>query len=394
MKTGIICEYNPMHNGHLYHIEKTRQAGAQYIVCVMSGNYVQRGECASLDKWTRSKIAINNGVDIVLELPTPWACGSAETFARGSVAILNAFGIDTLSFGSEVEDDDKLINCAKLLQDENIKQEVKTLMKSGLSYPMALSKAFEKKNLSEYEKIISNPNATLAIEYIKQIQIQKSDIKILPIKRESVAHDSETANENFASASLLRQLNLSEDIKNFVPKSAYKLISEQLALAYAPCTLKNAERSFLAVLRLMSKQQLSQCISDETGLVSRVYESARKATSLDEFYENIKIKNYTHSRIRRETLNAFLSINKEISKDLPPYIKVLAASEKGLKLISNNKAKMTLPLVTKHSEIMKLDEKSKQVYEIECRATDLFALMSKNIKPCSMEQTNSMQIIK
>lgn len=394
MIAGIICEYNPMHNGHMYHIEKTRQAGAKSIVCVMSGNFVQRGECASLDKYTRAQIAVKNGADIVLELPTPWACSSAQTFARGSVGLLDAFGVDTLSFGSEIEDDEKLLKCAELLSDDKIKSKVQKIMKTGVSYPNALSQVFSSEFSSEYEKIISNPNSTLAIEYIKQINILNKNIKILPIKREAVEHDSNNVIQNFASASLLRKMNLSEQIRDFVPQSSFEIIKEQISKGYAPCSMQTAQRAFLAKLRLMSKSELSECISDDTGLVSRVYESAKISTDIVEFYDNIKTKNYTHSRIRRETLNAFLGIDKTISKTLPPYIKVLAVNENGLKLLAKQKPKMKLPLVTKHSEIMKLDARAKHIYELECKASDMFALFSEKIRPCSMEQTNSMIILK
>ncbi len=393
MIAGIICEYNPMHNAHVYHIEKTRENGHDFVVCVMSGNFVQRGECASVDKWTRAKIAVQNGADIVLELPTPWACASAETFARGGVAILKAFGVDTLSFGSEIEDSEKLLACVNSLESDEIKSQVKTKMKTGMSYPAALSEVFSVGDLSEFQSIISNPNSTLAIEYIRQIREQNSNMKILAIKREAVEHDSEAAYENFASASLIRKMNL-KGIESFVPKTSFSLVGEQIALGQAPVKLENGEKIILAKLRTMTKNELSNFISDDTGLVSRVFESAKISSTLEQLYENIKTKNYTHSRIRREILSVFLGIDKNIAKKIPPYIKVLAVNQNGLKLIAKQKNEFGLPLVTKHSEIMKLDDEAKRIYELECMNTDMFAMFSEKIRPCSLEQTNSRIIIK
>ena len=142
MKTaGIVCEYNPLHNGHLYQINKTRLSGATHIVCAMSGNFVQRGEPAFLDKWTRAQIAVKSGADLVVEIPVPWAVSGAESFARGSVTLLNNLGIDVLSFGCETDDEKKLLKAAETSKDEKVVSKLKAYTKSGLSYPLALQKA-------------------------------------------------------------------------------------------------------------------------------------------------------------------------------------------------------------------------------------------------------------
>ena len=157
MIAGIVCEYNPMHNGHIYHIEKTKNAGADFVVAVMSGNFVQRGECALIDKWQRAEIAVKNGADVVIDLPVPWATGSAESFARGSVSLLSSFGIDVLSFGSETEDKELLCLCAEAAENEKVGILVRRYMSEGMNYPTALSESVSEVFGDDARRIISSP---------------------------------------------------------------------------------------------------------------------------------------------------------------------------------------------------------------------------------------------
>lgn len=393
MIAGIVCEYNPFHNGHLYHIEKTRQAGADYIVCVMSGNFVQRGECAVADKWVRAKAAVLCGADIVIDLPTPWSCNSAESFARGSVGLLMNFGIDVLSFGCESDDRDLLIKCANSAENADIALIVKGEIAKGATYPAAMQTAMSRLYGENYAKAVASPNNTLAIEYIKQLKLYGKEGCILPIKRQGASHDSCEAKGNIASASMIRNMGLDSGLPFMPPKSS-ELFAEAIEKGFAPCFAENNETGILSVLRSIKKEDYSLYVSDNSGLASRIYEAVKTAGSLEALYEKAKSKNYTMSRVRREVMNLYLGINKHWSEGIPPYMKILAANEKGLSLLSNAKKNSRLPIITRHAEADSLTLKARQIYEAECKNTDLFALMSKKIRVCSLEETHSVQIVR
>lgn len=386
MITGIVCEYNPFHKGHLYQIKKAKAMGADKIVCVMSGNFVQRGECAFFDKHLRARAAVMSGADVVIDLPTPWAMASAETFARGSIGLLQSFGIDALSFGCENDDEELLIACAKRLKDQQTGLLIKKYTADGLSYPEAVSKAMTESLGDKAGEILSSPNNTLAIEYIKQLS---DDVKLLPVKRKGASHDSDTAKDNIASASMIRKLRLNDDSLSFVPDYLVPLYKQ--ADNYS---VSNCERAVLSALRLMSKDEFSLFVSDTNGLDMRIYDSLQTANSLESLYAMAKSKNYTHSRVRREVMNLWLKVRRDYSEGIPPYIKILAVSEKGLSLLSSAKNNSDLPIITKHSEAKKLVGKALEIYEAECRNTDLFSLCCEKIKECSLEKKHSVIIVK
>ena len=386
MVTGIVCEYNPFHKGHLYQIEKAKSMGADKIVCVMSGNFVQRGECAFFDKHIRAKAAVMSGADVVIDLPTPWAMASAETFARGSIGLLQSFGIDALSFGCENDDEILLRACADKLKDEQTGLLIKKYTADGLSYPETVSKAITESLGDKAGQILSSPNNTLAIEYIRQLS---DNIRLLPVKRQGASHDSDTAKGGIASASMIRKLKLNDDSLSFVPADLVPLYKEADNYDISHC-----ERAVLSALRLMSKDEFSLFVSDTNGLDMRIYDSLQKADSLESLYAMAKSKNYTHSRVRREVLNLWLKIKRYYSEGIPPYIKILAVSEKGLSLLSSAKNNSALPIITKHSEAKKLTGKALEIYEAECRNTDLFSLCCEKIKECSLEKKHSMMIVR
>ncbi len=389
---GIVCEYNPMHNGHLYHIKKTREAGATHIVCVMSGNYVQRGECAFASKWTRAEIALSLGADLVVDLPTAWSCDSAQNFAFGSVSILDELGIDFLSFGSEFDDAEMLKSCAKACDNEQVASLLKTEQQSGKSYPLALYNAVLSVYGKEYADVISSPNSTLALEYIKALNKLESKAEIFPLKRFSVSHDNPDLNGIFASAKAIRSLSYFEKAKAFMPEFAFEKIKAETQKGFAPCTLENGERAILSCLRSLSKEEMSIFSDDKTGLTDRIFTSSRTAENLTELFETAKTKNVTMAKIRRTVMRIFLGITPEISKQKPPYIKVLASNKKGFEILKN--AKGNIPIITKHSDSLSLSDFGKKVYEAECKATDQFALFLKKIRACSLEQTSSVIIKK
>ncbi len=396
MIAGIVCEYNPFHNGHLYQLEMTKKQGADGIVCVMSGNFVQRGECALLDKWKRAELAVKNGADVVIDLPVPWAVSSAESFARGGVYLLSQFGVDVISFGSETEDREKLLLAAESKDNSQVLELTRRYMSEGYSYPLSLHNAVKEIYGGDVADIISSPNSTLAVEYLRQIK-SFGAVVFLPVKRKGAAHDSKESEGVFLSASKIREeINRGniDAVVGYISENALRIIKEEISEGFAPCTMKQNERAILSALRQLDKDDLSRYISDEQGLVSRIYESVNQAECLEQLYSLAKSKNYTHSRIRREALNAYLGVEKDISKLTPPYIRILAVSEKGLSLLSSAKKNSAIPIVTKHGEMQNLDAFSKRIYELQCSSTDKFALFSPKVRPCGLEQKSSMLIIK
>ena len=393
MIAGIVCEYNPFHNGHLYHINETRKK-ADYIVCAMSGNFVQRGECAFSDKWTRAKLAVLNGADVVIDLPVPWSCASAETFARGSVGLLADFGVDMISFGSECDDLSLLEKCAEFAVSRSAGTEIKKLMSEGYSYPLALCEAAGKYLSPKAGSVLLSPNSTLAVEYIKAVNTQNKKIALNAVKRIGSDHDSDIIFGNTASALKIRSLGLCDETASLMPEQVFGTLCTTEKEGFLPCRLQNAERAILSSLRDISPEEYCLYVSDENGLAFRIHESVRVSSALDELYGNIKCKSYTLARIKREVLSLYLKIPKQLSEGTPPYIRILAVSEKGLKLLSEAKETAPLPIITKHSETSELSQKGKAVYDIQCSSTDKFALMSKKIRPCGLEQINSMFIEK
>ncbi len=390
MIAGIVCEYNPFHKGHLYHIAKTKEAGADFIVCVMSGNFVQRGECAYADKWTRAKAAILCGADVVIELPVPWACASAENFARGSVGLLCDFGIDMLSFGSECGDAELLKSCAEALDNKSVALLLKEKMSSGLSYPAALCEAVAKVYGEKEAEVLSSPNSTLAVEYIRALKKISPDVKLLPVKRKGSGHDSEEISEGTASASKIRAFESLSQAADYIPLKAFSLFEKAFNEGNGPYTMKTGERVVLSAMREMKKEDYSLYVTDSSGLANRIYEAVQTADSLDLLYEKAKSKNFTHSRVRREVMNLFLKIPKDISKEKAPYMRILAVSERGISLLAKAKENSAVPIITRHGETANLSERGKEVYELQCSFTDKFALFTEKIRECSLEQKNSM----
>ncbi len=390
MIAGIVCEYNPFHKGHLYHIEKTKENGADYIVSVMSGNFVQRGECAYFDKWLRAEAAVRCGADIVIDLPVPWACGSAESFARGSVGLLSDFGIDVLSFGSECGDSELLLCCADALEDEKVGAALRRKMAEGVSYPLALSEAVGEIYGEKEKEVLSSPNSTLAVEYIKALRAFSPDTKIMPVKRKGSDHDGENIKDGIASASKIRSFSDFGKAEEFIPEEIYPLFLNAVKNGDGPYIMKKGERAVISALREMKKEEYSLYVTDEAGLVSRIYEAVKAAASLDELYEKAKTKSYTHSRVRREVLSLYLKIPKELPKGKVPYMRILAASERGLSLLGKAQEKSSVPVITRHSQMSLLSEEAQTVYEIQCISTDKFAVFSDKIKECSLEQKHSM----
>lgn len=357
MKTAaIICEYNPFHNGHEYHIEETkRQSGAESVIALMSGNFVQRGDAAVFDKRLRAEAAVRGGADLVLELPSVYAVQSAEFFAKGAVFILDSLGIvDFLSFGAECPQSDRIMQLSRLLSDEppELKARINAFCGKGLSYPRARTDAVGELYGSEYSELLSPPNNILAVEYCKALLRLNSTIQPLPVFRSGAAHDSDSPCGGIASATHLRELLYSgkSDLAfEYMPSFCREIFNG--AEIHSTAAM---DRAIICGILKMPPQRLREISDVSEGLENRIKQMALSCTTVSALADAVKTKRYTHSRIRRIILSAYLGITAADRAALPPYIKVLAHSETGCALIRRIKKAASLPLVRNRSQLNKL----------------------------------------
>ena len=376
---GIICEYNPFHNGHLYHISKARVLGADAVICVMSGNYVQRGDFALFHKSARAETAIRCGADAVIELPLPWAVSSAERFAAGGVSMLGSLGVIThICFGAEEDDCTKLFSAAELICSESFQDKVSDEYRSGISFAAARERAV-KKFSGELAELFTKPNNILAIEYIKAIKNQGLSIIPTAVARTGVSHDSATKSGSFASASLLREyIRDGKSVENYIPNEVLKILSEEISLGHAPVFSEYADKAMLACLKRFSADDFRKFCDVSEGLEFRLARAISESDSLESASLSAKTKRYALSRIRRIFLNAFLDIDGSIQTKTPPYARVLALNSRGRDVLRLASKKTIIPVITKPSSVKKLDVFSRSVFELERRADDIYSLFMAN----------------
>lgn len=368
---GIVAEYNPFHNGHLYHIEKTKEiTGCDVVLAVMSGNFAQRGEPCICDKYKRAKMALMGGADLVLELPTLYSVSSAEIFAQGAVKILEEAGCEFISFGTESDDLKKLCEIADILKSEKLNLIVNEKIKDGKSYPRAISEAISEYGYSE---LLGNPNNILAVEYIKAIK------KATPIaiKREGSMHDKK------GSASDIREKIKSESsYKDLVPDFCLPILSD----AKMP-DRKIFENLVLYRLRTMTEEELKNTPDVSEGLENRIKKASLKCTSFDSLCEEIKTKRYTMARIRRILINALLHIKKDDIKKPPEYLRVLGMNKTGMSALSEIKKTSQIPIITKTA-----DAKISDMLKTDILASDIYSVLTNS--PASSDFLNSPIVLK
>lgn len=376
--SGIICEYNPFHNGHLHHIKETRKNGATHIVAVMSGNFVQRGDVAVMDKLERARLAVKSGADLVIELPVQFCLSSAENYAMGAVHLLNALGsVDELSFGSECGDIEKLSSAMEIadkIKADNA-DEILRIMKMGYSYPRAVSSVI-KGIAPEVEEIVSGPNNTLAIEYLRALKKTSSKIRPYTIKRESVEHDAAFPRGEFASASWIREKLAEQRFSPVITRYMPEIWAEAVSQAKREgklASIDNLERVLLYKLRSSSLEEIANVYDVAQGLEHRIYDS-RMSGSIEELLFNVKNKRYTMARIKRILLSLLIGVTKEDMKKLPPYGRILAFNFRGTDILGMAKKKAVIPFDTSIKKLESISPEAKRFAELEIMATDLFGL--------------------
>lgn len=394
---GIIAEYNPFHNGHKYQIEKSIELGElTHTVAVMSSNYVQRGETALFSKWARAEMAVKNGIDLVIELPTMWSTSYAQRFAQGGVSLLNALGcVDMISFGSECGNVDELIECKNAIKSEVVEERLKENLEMGLNYATARAEAIKTVYGNKFFGILEQPNNTLAIEYLNALDRLESKMIPMTIKRIGASHDSPMRANGIASASILCQmvLNGNNEWENYVPESVADIIHREEKNFSAPCPNSRLEFSILCCMRQLRAEDIALSPDVSEGIEYRIHDAALKASSLDELYQIAKTKRYSHARIRRIVLHAFMGFVADDYKSDPPYIKVLAMNDKGKEILKVAKETAKLPIVTRASDFDDLDEYSRHVFALEDMCTDVYSLASPAIFPCGREKTTGIYVL-
>lgn len=393
--TGIVAEYNPFHNGHRAHVDRCRENGATHIVAVMSGNFVQRGSVAIMDKRARAAAALRGGVDLVVELPVPFAVATAEVFARGGISVLEGLGcVDALSFGAECDDRALLEAAAKAVTDPKVDELIKQELSGGVSYPTARAYAVRAVYGTDIADVLEGPNNILAVEYLKELQRIGSAMAVEPVRRVGNDHDGLTATDEFASASMLRILLERGDERafDFMPETTQVEFKRMAGVGRAPVRVEESERAILSRLRMLRAEDIAKAPDVSEGLENRIYNAIQSATSLEELYDIVKTKRYTHSRIRRIVTALYLGIRPE-DRNTVPYLRVLGFNDRGLEVLKKAKETAPLPVITKAAAIEALDEKARHTFELECRATNLYNLATPRILPCGTEYSDEIVML-
>lgn len=360
MKTAaVICEFNPLHNGHKYLIDTIKSQHADCVVAIMSGNFVQRGDIAIADKYARTKMALQSGCDLVVELPTVFALSSAHSFAKGGVQITDALNVDMLCFGAEDADINALNEITDAFNDDIFKSKVKEYLNTGEYYPKAISKAMETLLSDKHCDILNKPNNILAIEYIKALK--GTNVCPVAIKRTGAEHDSDKTCDNIASATHIRKLVLSN--KPYDKFTDFEIKNH--------ADISKLETAILYKLRCMSKEQIENLPDVSEGLHNRIFECAKISNSLEELYENLKTKRYTLARLRRIVLYALLDITKKDMQSSAQYIRILGLTDKGAAVLNG----CDLPIIAKVArDYSLLNDEAKSQFDFDVKASEIYSL--------------------
>lgn len=404
---GIIAEYNPFHNGHLLHLNKSKEeTGAKYSICIMSGNFVQRGNTSIVNKWVKTEMALKSGIDLVLELPTVYSISSAENFAEGAIKLLNSLKIvDTVSFGSENSDIDILNRISGILYEEP-KQYVEFLnteLKKGFSFPKARENAILLYlNDQKYSNILNQPNNTLAIEYLKALKKYKSHIMPIAIKREKAFYNSNCIVDEYASATAIRNMiinNQFNDIRKVMPRLAYDLLMQEIENNQYVIDISKFEKEILYSIRRLSTTDLKKFPEVNEGLENAIKNAANSCNTLAELINIIKSKRYTQTRIQRILLYILLNITQKdmyISRKTVPYARILGYSPKGKELISeiyNANPKITLITSVKNFFDSSNNKTYKHMLSKDILATNIYTLAYKNNSVANLDYTKRIVTI-
>lgn len=378
---GIITEYDPFHNGHAAQLAAVRRAGAACIAVCMSSGAVQRGGVPILPDSVRARAALEAGADLVIALPAPYACATAEQFAAAGVFLLGALGCDTLAFGAETPEADRLMQAAQLLREPALQTELRQRLGTGMTYAAARAEAAEVLSPG-MGALLRTPNNILGIEYCKAILSQNSPLRPMPLPRWGAAHGGEAGSHNgtpMASASYLRALPM-EAWAPFVPAPAMELYREAAAHGQLLDPAR-WETALLALLRAVPPEQLAGVRGVSEGLEHRLAAAVREATSLEDLYTRLKTKRYPHARLRRLVLDAALGFPATLPQ--PPYLLVLGARKQALSCLKN----AALPAGTSLADLVRTGSDAARIGGLHSRAVDFSSLCREEIRPMGLAFT-------
>lgn len=383
--SAVICELNPLHHGHALLLKTAAAIGP--VVCVMSGNFVQRGEPAIIDKWSRTKLALSAGANLVLELPLPFAVSGAEAFASAGVRLVSALGLPgCLLFGSEAGRIAPLTAVVNALLSDAFPPLLKQALETpNRSFAAARQHAIERLLGRSFAEMMHSPNNILAIEYMKAIRLQGCPLSPVTIKRVGAAHDKAAVQDEYRSAGEIRASILKGTYREgMLPDETRDMLRQLLSSGKAPVSLHAMEHAILYHLRGMSKAAYQQLPAISEGLENRLYRASRTAGSLDELLALSKSKRYPEARLRRLILNAFLGLRNPLPEG-PSYIRILGMDQTGEKLLGAGKK--TLPLLSKASTVNRLSNNAQKLFALETHADDIYALFMPSPQPCGMDYT-------
>ena len=375
---GIVCEYNPFHRGHQLHIEKARAVLGEEstVVCVMSGDFVQRGEAAVYSKYARAEAACRCGADLVAELPLPWALSSAEGFARGAVSLLGNLGATHLAFGSETGELQPLEDVARTLLDPRLTGEIKALFTqdASLSYAAARERAVQAR-LGDRALLLRQPNNILAVEYLKAAYDQRLELEPLPILRKGAGHDQEQSDGGPCSASELRKrIRAVRSLNGEIPPEAAAVFSREKDRGREIADPAALEIAVLSRLRMLTEEDFLRLPDAGDGLGRRLYRAVEEERSLDAVLSAAKTKRYALSRLRRMCLCAALGVREGMSRELPPYARILAANARGRELLRGLRDRASIPILTKPAAARELGREGEALFTLGAKAHDLYVL--------------------
>ena len=356
---GLIAEYNPFHNGHLYQIKKIKEKYPDSIIIgVISSSFTQRGDISILNKWDKTKIALDNGLDIVIELPFVYSTQGADIFAKGAITILEKLKIDTLVFGTESESIDNIKSLAEIqINNKNYDKLVKKYLNTGVNYATALNKAL--KELTGQE--INTPNDLLALSYIKKLLEDSSKIELLNIPRTTSYH-GEDIKDNITSASYIRKLlKEGKDVSPFLP--------------YSPCILLKTDINnifnYLKYKIIIEEQRINKYQTVDEGIENRIIKAIDRVSSYDELITKVKTKRYTYSKISRMLLHILTNFTKEEASIINiDYLRLLGFTTKGRDYLNKIKKEIDIPIITSYQKNLSL------TLDIELHISKIYSLLT------------------
>lgn len=383
--SGIVCEFNPLHKGHQLILNEAKKHGA--AVCVMSGNFVQRGEPAILDKWTRAELALRCGASLVIELPLPYAMSGAERFAGAAIFLLNALGLPgSVVFGSECGDIRLLTDTAKwLVSDDFERQLAQNLRQSTKSYAAVREETLRQTAGERFADALRQPNNILGIEYIKALLRTQSELLPRTIERRGSGHDRTASAGELRAAGELRQLlHAGQSIKGFVPDAVYETVKALKKEGRLPASPEKLEIAILCKLRTLEASDFALLPDISEGLEFKLRDAVKNAGSLEELYGLVKSKRYPHARIRRLVMSAFLGIDHTLPV-FPPYLRILGMDSAGEAILRQKRS--ALPLCIRPKDFEETGGEALRLFRLEARADDLYALSFPTPQPAALDYT-------